>query len=125
MNIDLRPAAPAHAHHIETHQIRFCPLHETEWDHIRANSAHSRHHGSLPDPHELAHGCLAAEEDKVAHGHMSSEDDVVGESHVAADLAIVSDMGADHEQAPVAHFGDAAIILCTDIHGNAFANIAV
>src|SRR6266851_2572817 len=108
MNVRLRPTAAAHAHHIEAHQVGQRSLHEPKWNHIRPHPAYSHHHGPLPDPHELAHSRLAAEHDEVPHRHMSAEYHVVGQGYIAANLAVMPDMRADHEQATIAHFRDAA-----------------
>ena len=55
---------------------------------------------------------------------MTAEHGVVGEGHVVADLAIVSDMGADHEEAALADAGHAAAVFGPGIHGDAFAQLA-
>ncbi len=56
---------------------------------------------------------------------MAAEQHVVGDDDVAADLAVMPDMRADHEEAALAHFGEAAIILGADVHGDVFADVAL
>src|SRR5262245_10781397 len=124
VDVGLAGAPSSHADDVEPDEIGERPLHEPERDHVGANPAHADHHRSLADAHELAHRRLAAEGHDVADRHVTAQDHVIVEGHVAADLAVMADMGADHQEAAIAHLGDAAVILGSGIHGDAFANIA-
>src|SRR5262245_44901390 len=70
-------------------------------------------------------GGVATERHIVSGGDMTTEHRAIGECHVVADMAIVPDMRAHHEKAAGADLGDPAAILGSDVHRDAFANIAV
>src|SRR5262249_24265909 len=82
-------------------------------------------HRALADADELAHGDAAAEDDIVADGDVTAEHGVVGEDDLVADHAVVTDMRADHDEAAIADFGDAAAVLRARVHGDVFADIAL
>ena len=125
MDFGLAGPAPQHTDHVEADQIGKRTLDQAEGDHVGTHPAQPHHHGAFADAHELTHGCLAAEHRKIADRRVATQDDVVGKDHIVAHLAIMADVGADHEPAAVPNFGHAAIVLGPDIHGDAFADIAV
>ena len=55
---------------------------------------------------------------------MTADHRIVGEGYIVADIAVVSDMGTDHEKAAVADACYAAAFLGAGIHGDAFAQLA-
>src|SRR5262249_6874524 len=48
----------------------------------------------------------------------------VGQDHIVADVAVVADMGADHEKPAIADASGAAAVLGPKIHGHVLADIA-
>ncbi len=99
MHLGFGRAAAPQADDIQSDQRAGLAERKSERDDVVAGRRHARHHDALADAHELMDGDVAAEEGVIADADMTAEHDVVGEGHVVADLAIVPDMGADHEQA--------------------------
>src|SRR5205807_3933380 len=74
---------------------------------------------------ELMHRREPADHDPVADLAVAAEGGAVREGDVGADAAVVPDMAVRHEEAAVAHGGDAAAVLGAAVHGDAFTQIAV
>src|SRR5262249_6204635 len=125
MDVGLAKASPPHAYHIEPNEIRERPLHHPERDHVGAHPAHADHHCTLADAHELADRSLDAEHGEISDVDLTAPYDVVGQRHIIADRAIMSHVGADHEEAAITHLAQPAAVLGADIHGNACADVAI
>ena len=56
---------------------------------------------------------------------MSAQQRTVGDNHMIADIAVVSDMGAGHQETVVTDGSDSAILFGTSIDGDTFTNDVV
>ena len=97
---------------------------KAERNDVVARGRHARHHHAFADAHELMDRDVAAEKRVIADANVTAEHHVVGKRHVVADVAIMPDMGSDHEEAAIADAGHAAAVLGPGIHGDALAQLA-
>ena len=81
-------------------------------------------HDAFADAHILMHRDLTAEKYMIADAHVAAEHDVVGKGDVIAQLAIVTDVGSDHEKTAFADTGYSAAVFGPRVHGHAFAQFA-
>src|ERR1700730_14424320 len=125
LDLHFGPATPAHANNIEADEVGKRSLHQPERNHICSHSAHAHHHSTLADPHELAHRRLASKNNEIADRHMPAKHDIICESDVVSDLAVMTDVGPDHQKTSVSHFGHTSVILRPRIHCDILANIAI
>src|SRR5262245_37916037 len=125
VDVGLRAAAPAQPDDVDPDQIGERALRHAPWNDIGAHAGEADDHRALADAHELAYRRLAAEHRAIADADMAAEHDVVGEGHAVADFAVMPHMRSDHEETAIADFGDGAILLGADIHGDVFADVAI
>src|SRR5690606_19568837 len=71
--------------------------------HIVLDSAHPADHGVYADPHKLVNRRKPAQNGMITDDDVAADRCVVRHDDVVADFAIMSDVGARHEQAIVAH----------------------
>ncbi len=92
-------AVALEADNVQPRQIGAVAEHHAEGNDVLLDPGHAADKTVGADAHELMHGAEAAEDGVVADGDMARERGVVDEDDVVADLAVVGDMGADHQQA--------------------------
>src|SRR5207302_6573917 len=92
---------------------------------VALDTGHTANHRMLPDPHELVHRREAAQEGIILDDHMAGQSRVVRHDDMVANLAIMCDVGADHEQPVLANAGHHAAAFGAGIHRHVFADRVV
>src|SRR6185369_6565659 len=79
--------------------------------------------GMAADAAELVHRGEGADARVVVHLDVTGQGGVVGEDRAAPHLAVVRDVGVDHEEVVAADAGDAAPLRSTAVHGTSFTEL--
>src|SRR6266849_10736580 len=101
-------AAALHADDVDAGQPGAVAHHQAVGDDVALDPGHAADHRMPADPHELVHRRQPAEYRMILDHDMTAERRVVDEDDVIADLAVMRDMGADHQQAMIADSRDHA-----------------
>ena len=78
-------------------------------------------HCQRADPAELMNAHRPGQVCPIAYGNMTGQHGVIGQNHIVANLAVVGDMGIDHQQAIIADDRVAMFIQCP-VDCNVFTN---
>src|SRR5438132_1036039 len=90
-------AAALHADDVEAGQARPVADHHAVGDDVALDPRHAADHRVPTDAHELVHRREPAKDRVVLDHDMAAERRVVDENDVVADLAVMRDMGANHQ----------------------------
>ena len=97
-----RDVATPHANDIEPSKRRDLALGKTKRNDIAGDAANASHHNAFADLHELMDRRVAADEGAAADADVTAEHGVVRKGDVVANVAIMRDVGTDHEEATFA-----------------------
>src|SRR5262245_55209432 len=124
LNVGLCRTPPPQADHIEPNQIGERAMRHTKRDDVGTYTAQANDHCAFTDTDELTNCNATTKDNMIADRYVPTENCIVGKNDVASNLAVVPDVRADHEETPVANFGDATIVLGAGAHGYVFADVA-
>ena len=124
MQCGARDVATPQANDIDPSKRRDLALRKTERNDVAGDAANASHHNAFADLHELMDRRVAPDEGAAADADVTAEHGVVRKGDVVANVAIMRDVGTDHEEATFADPCNPAADFGADIHGNAFAYLA-
>lgn len=110
-------AAPLEAHYVQSRQLGVISDYGTKRNYVFNDDCAAADKCVSADATELMDGRQPAEPNIVAYLYMASERDIVGHNHIVPDTAVMSDVGADHDIASVAHTCQAAVLGHTGMSG--------
>src|SRR5260221_7553984 len=120
-----REAAALHADDIDAGEPRLIAHHRAVGNDVALDPGHAADHRMLADPDELMDGGKAADDREIGDHDVAGERRVVDHDDIVADLAVMRDMGADHEQAAVADPRHHAAARRAGIHRHVLADDVV
>ena len=101
VDVQFVEATACKGHRIDRSNLRWMPFNDHVGRHIPGNPGQASDEAACADGREVMDPSTTADARPIVNGDVSGQHDLVGNDRIVVQVAVVRDVGSDHEQVPV------------------------